>query len=43
MLEVLQRIEEREQERENMSWQQQLQHLTVRLASHQVELAELPH
>jgi len=29
MLEVLQRMEEREKERENMTWQQQLQHLTV--------------
>ena len=29
MLEVLQRMEDREKERENMTWQQQLQHLTV--------------
>jgi hypothetical protein len=29
MLEVIQRMEEREKERENMTWQQQLQHLTV--------------
>jgi hypothetical protein len=29
MLEVIQKMEEREKERENMTWQQQLQHLTV--------------
>jgi hypothetical protein len=29
MLDVIQKMEERERERENMTWQQQLQHLTV--------------
>ena len=29
MLEIIQRMEEREREREQMTWQQQLQHLTV--------------